>query len=71
MSTELIHTAGSDWYEPFVEALSQETGLSAVEIETHRQTYLPFPETLKYIQMGNPETITVCPEDMRPDDYAD
>ena len=70
-STELIHTTGSDWYEPFVEALSQETGLSLNEIETYRQEHLPFPETLKYIHMGNPETIVVCPEDLRPEDYVD
>jgi hypothetical protein len=70
-STELIHTRGSDWYEPFVESLSQETGLSPDEIETYRREHLPFPETLKYIHMGNPESICVCPEDLRPEDYVD
>ncbi len=70
-STQIIHTSGTGWYELFIELLTRETGLSTAEIEAMRGEYLPFPETLKYIHLGSPETIVIGPEDIQPEDIAD
>ncbi len=69
--TRVIHQAGYEWYEQFVERLSAEFGLSVDEIESIRNQHLSIPESVKYVQIGNPETIVIHPEDACLEDYPD
>jgi hypothetical protein len=50
-----------DWYERLLEAVAHHSKLSVEEIDTLRSKYLPFPECLKYIHLGNPDTVVIGP----------
>ena len=67
----IIHNSGSEWYEIALQEVSKHSGVDVERIEKLVDDKLPFAESLKYLQMGNPETIVVGPESLDPDDYYD
>jgi hypothetical protein len=67
-ATLTIHTK-YDWYEIVRDDISQSSGLSTDEIETRRKDKLSFPESLKYVQLGNPESIIILPVGWQTDEY--
>ena len=60
-TTGVIHTTGFDWYEIFLEDAANEFGSSTRELEDIRKRKLAFPESYKYMMLGNPETIVFRP----------
>ena len=59
--TGVIHTTGYKWYEVFLEEAAKEFGVSTYELEDIRRRKLAFPESYKYMMLGNPETIVFRP----------
>ena len=68
-ATPTIHTK-YDWYESVREDISQSSGISTDVIETLRKDKLSFPESLKYVQLGNPESIIILPIGWKLDNLA-
>lgn len=62
--TSVILATGFHWYEKFVDLLVDEFDTDPEKIETLRMEKLPFPEAIKYLQLGNPETIVIHPENV-------
>lgn len=67
--TYLILTTGSGWYEAVLKAFASELGISSEIVRERLSIELPFAEVLKYLQVGNPESILICPEDP-PEDWV-
>jgi hypothetical protein len=51
-----------DWYERFQDDIAQATGHSPEEIARQGKNRLSFPESLKHLHLGNPESIVILPE---------
>ena len=62
-----IHTAGniaintrrSDWFELVVGMVAERGSLLPNQVRGHFRAVLPFSDTIRYIQIGNPETVLV------------
>lgn len=67
-ATPLIHTS-YDWYELVLEDIAKSTGLSLDDIDEIRRKKLSFPETFKYLHLGNPESVVIRPTEYRAGDY--
>ena len=65
--TSVILDTGFYWYEGFVDLLIEEFETDTKTIETLRSEKLPFPEAIKYLQLGNPESIVIHPENVQLD----
>ena len=63
--TQTIHTMGFAWYEEFLSETAKEFKVTTQEIELLRANKMPFPESYKYTQFGNPETIVFHPDDFQ------
>ena len=70
-TTQHIHNEGQDWYEHSVKTIVSEAKLTSEEIELCRREDLAFAETMKYLQLGNPESILICPDEISPEDVVD
>lgn len=55
----LCHKQEPDWYEYFIADLSETFNIPLTRIESILREQLPFPDTLKYVHLGNPESILI------------
>ncbi|MBW3598313.1 MAG: hypothetical protein KY475_13705 [Planctomycetes bacterium] len=67
-ATPLIHTR-YDWYEAVLEDSAQSTGLSVDAITRMTSERLSYPESFKFLHLGNPESIVIRPTELRNADY--
>jgi len=58
-TNNLINPWHADWYERYIDMLSQETGKSVDIIKQLMDIWVKIPECIKYIQLGNPELILI------------
>jgi len=58
-ANNLINPWHADWYEQYIEMLSQESGRSVDVIKQLMDIWVKIPECIKYIQIGNPELILI------------
>ena len=58
-TNNLINPWHADWYEQYIEMLSQETGKSVDVIKQLMDIWVKIPECIKYIQLGNPELVLI------------
>lgn len=56
---EIIEHQDDGWFEQSLTAISKHTGLTESQLELIRLEVLPFPEVLKYVHLGNPETLVL------------
>lgn len=68
--TSIIHNSGSEWYELVLEAIAKDSNLTIAELDEIRNQYLPFPHTLRYLHMGNPELILIGPESVDLEEFG-
>ena len=69
-STMHIHTK-YDWYEAVLQELANATGRDEAAIKKMTLERMPFPESFKYLHLGNPESIVIRPIERRPEEFLD
>jgi hypothetical protein len=60
--TTLIYKGQSDWFEDVIERIAIAFNVTSEVIVERLRSKLPFPEVLKYLQIGNPESVVIGPE---------
>ncbi len=63
-SNYLINSEHPNWYENILELIAEESHKTVDEIKELISKYAQFPESMKYIQMGNPEQILIIKKEM-------
>ncbi len=63
-SNMFINSNNPSWYEDVLELIAEESGFTIDEVKKLISKYAQFPESMKYIQMGNPDQILIVKKDM-------
>jgi len=58
-----INSNNPKWYERLIEMISEECSMTLSEVKDKISRYALFPESMKYVQLGNPEQILITNKD--------